>query len=131
MGAFEARLREYEFAEILAANDRGERLILIDGMVLDVKRWLPEHPGGSTIIPQQALNVEAGRFFEVYHSSRESFTFLKHFYVGELKPEDRELVPLPSSKEFGVSEDSEEDDRDDSDDDAAEDGSVGAGVSRR
>ena len=58
---------------------------------------LPEHPGGSTIIPQQALNVEAGRFFEIYHSSRESFTFLKHFYVGELRPEDRDEVPLPRS----------------------------------
>jgi hypothetical protein len=44
----------------------------------------------------QALNYEAGRFFEVYHSSRESFTFLKHFYVGEIRAEDRCLViPLP------------------------------------
>lgn len=38
-GAFEARLREYSFAEVLAANAAGERLLIIDGMVLDVKRW--------------------------------------------------------------------------------------------
>jgi hypothetical protein len=64
-GAFESRLREYSFDEVVAANAAGGRLILIDGMVLDVARWLPEHPGGATIIPRQALNVEAGRFFEV------------------------------------------------------------------
>ena len=35
------------------------------GMLLDVKRWLPEHPGGSTIIPKQGLNHDCARFFEV------------------------------------------------------------------
>lgn len=35
------------------------------GMILDVTRWLPEHPGGSSIIPSQALNLECSRFFEV------------------------------------------------------------------
>lgn len=34
------------------------------GMVLDVTRWLPEHPGGRTIIPKQALNLDCARFFE-------------------------------------------------------------------
>ncbi len=34
-------------------------------MILDVTRWLPEHPGGSSIIPAQALNLECSRFFEV------------------------------------------------------------------
>ena len=33
-------------------------------MVLDVTRWLPEHPGGRTIIPKQALNLDCARFFE-------------------------------------------------------------------
>ena len=67
------------------------------------------------IIPRQALNYEAGRFFEVYHSSRESFTFLKHFYVGEIRPEDLNDVPLPpppggnDSDSDGESEDEEED----------------------
>ena len=60
----------------------------------------------------QALNYEAGRFFEVYHSSRESFTFLKHFYVGEICAEDRHLViPLPPPP--GSSSDDEEDDAED------------------
>ena len=45
-------------------------------MILDVTRWLPEHPGGDTIIPAQALNLDCSRFFEVYHASRESFVYL-------------------------------------------------------
>jgi cytochrome b involved in lipid metabolism len=27
----------------------------MDGMVFDLEAWLPEHPGGATIIPMQAL----------------------------------------------------------------------------
>ena len=51
-------------------NERGGCWIVIDGMVLDVKRWLPEHPGGDRIIPAQSMNVECARHFELYHSSR-------------------------------------------------------------
>ena len=43
----------------------------MDGMVFDLEAWLPEHPGGATIIPQQALNKDCTVFFELYHASRE------------------------------------------------------------
>ena len=62
--------------------------------MLDLEAWLPEHPGGATIIPQQALNRDSTVFFELYHASRESFQYLKEFYIGELWPEERALVPL-------------------------------------
>ena len=84
LGEFSSRLREYSFAEIKQRNAAGECLIIVDGMVLDVTRWLPEHPGGSTIIPTQALNMDAARFYEVYHASRESFLYVKTFYIGAL-----------------------------------------------
>lgn len=95
LGEFTTRLREYSFEEIKARNAAGECLLLVDGMVLDVTRWLPEHPGGSTIIPTQALNMDAARFYELYHSSRESFLYVRHFYCGEVRPQDRALVPQP------------------------------------
>lgn len=44
--------------------------LLLDGMVLDVGRWLPEHPGGATIIPKQSLDCDCGRFFEVWRRGR-------------------------------------------------------------
>ena len=50
---------EFEWDEIVALNDAGGVLCVIDGMVLDVKRWLPEHPGGDFIIPNQSLNIDA------------------------------------------------------------------------
>lgn len=68
-----------------------------DGMVFDVTRWLPEHPGGKTIIPKQALNKNATVFFELYHSSRQSFVYLKQFYIGDLHPDDLPGVPLPDA----------------------------------
>ena len=67
--------------------------MLIDGMVFDVTRWLPQHPGGSIIIPEQAVNIETVVLFEMYHSSRMSFQFLREFYIGDLLPEDLEKVP--------------------------------------
>ena len=88
---FTARLREYSFAEVRAANAAGGWLLLIDGMVLDVKAWLPEHPGGASIM--KSLDMDASRYFELYHHSRESFLYLRHFYIGELAAEDRPVVP--------------------------------------
>eukprot|EP00798_Chlamydomonas_sp_ICE-L_P025927 gene25927-11606_t len=64
-----------------------------DGMVLDVTTWLQEHPGGASIIPRQSLNMDCSRFFELYHASRESFLYLKDFYIGELHPDEKGAVP--------------------------------------
>eukprot|EP00775_Hariotina_reticulata_P007989 gene7989-8187_t len=62
-------------------DDLEQVWLVLDGMVLDVGRWLPEHPGGSTIIPAQALDCDCSRFFE-------------EFYIGELLPSDVPHVPL-------------------------------------
>ena len=54
MGAFESRVRkEYiRWKEVLKRNeDNNETILVMDGMVYDVTRWLPEHPVGNTIIP--------------------------------------------------------------------------------
>jgi cytochrome b involved in lipid metabolism len=52
--------------------------------VLDVTRWLDEHPGGSQIIPEQALGVDCTIFFEIYHASRQAYLYLKEFYIGQI-----------------------------------------------
>eukprot|EP00978_Attheya_sp_CCMP212_P013413 scaffold33712_cov57-Attheya_sp.AAC.4 len=102
--SFDSRVRKdryIRFAEVKRRNDQGgELLILLDGMVLDITRWLEEHPGGPSIIPSQALNMDCTVFFEMYHVSRQSFLYLKSFYIGELSPEDH--AALSSSAE-GVS----------------------------
>ena len=53
-----------------------------------MSRWLEEHPGGSSIIPEQALNKDCTVFFEIYHASRQSFLYLKEFYIGEVLVDD-------------------------------------------
>ena len=101
-GRFHERVRKtpIRFAEVLARNARrktgsDDAVLLMDGAVYDITRWLPEHPGGSTIIPEQALDVDATVFFELYHVSRQSFVFLREFYEGELDARDHHLVPPP------------------------------------
>ncbi|KNC78324.1 hypothetical protein SARC_09237, partial [Sphaeroforma arctica JP610] len=95
LGEFVKRVRKngIAFNEVVERNRRGETILVIDGMVFDVSRWLPNHPGGSTIIPEQGLNLDAIGFFEVYHSSRASFRYLKQFYIGDVT--DKEAVPKP------------------------------------
>jgi len=112
LGSFEERVWKVpiRLADVLARNKagapqtpggkRGDTLLLMSGMVLDITRWLDEHPGGSTIIPQQALNVDSTVFFEIYHASKQSFLYLKEFYIGELAEEDRPLVALPLGHEL-------------------------------
>ena len=98
LGEFVSRVRTewITLAEVRERNAGGETLLTMDGMVLDVTRWLDEHPGGSTIIPEQALNVDSTVFFELYHSSRQSFGYLREFYIGELRREDCEVLPAAS-----------------------------------
>lgn len=58
LGDFAARLRVFSWAEVVEHNARGGCWIVMDGMVLDVERWLPEHPGGEHIIPQQVRRAQ-------------------------------------------------------------------------
>jgi cytochrome b involved in lipid metabolism len=111
LGSFAERVRKVpiRLQEVLDRNEqgrlaaldpmrrgkRGETLLILSGMVFDITRWLDEHPGGSTIIPEQALNMDCTVFFEIYHASRQSFLYLKEFYIGEIAEEDLALVPLP------------------------------------
>ena len=89
LSSFASRVRKdkyIRFSEIEKRNENNELLIIIDGMVLDITRWIDEHPGGPSIIPSQALNIDCTCFFEMYHISSASFLYLKSFYIGELHP---------------------------------------------
>lgn len=97
LGAHERRIKTHFWRDVLAHNEAGGVRVVVDGMVLDVKRWLPEHPGGDRIIPSQSVNVDATRHFELYHSSKESFLYLRAFYVGEIVAEDVGSIPPPKT----------------------------------
>jgi cytochrome b involved in lipid metabolism len=95
LGEFDTRVRKdpIRWEEVVRRNTNGEIWLVMDGMVFDVTRWLPEHPGGSLIIPREAVNVDCTIMFEIYHASRQSFRYLKQFYIGEILLEDRPLIP--------------------------------------
>jgi hypothetical protein len=68
LGAFESRVRRtgIKWSEVVdRVNNKDEVLIVIDGMVMDVTRWLIHHPGGNVIIPEQAVLLDGTVYFEV------------------------------------------------------------------
>ena len=67
---------------------------------LNLLKSRPRRPSTTfpPIIPQQACNRDCTVFFELYHASRESFTYLREFYIGELHAEERDLVPHGDEK---------------------------------
>ena len=104
-GTFISRVRKegISWKEVLKRNKSGECIIYVHGMIFDITRWLPEHPGGNKIIPKQALNKDATRMFEIYHAGPEPFEYLKEFYIGNILPEDEHNVPkseIPPTSEF-------------------------------
>ena len=102
LGAHERRVRRHTWSDVTRHNAAGGVRVVVDGMVLDVKRWLPEHPGGDRIIPSQSVNVDATRHFELYHSSKESFLYLRAFYVGEVRAEDLCEIPRVADPKTGA-----------------------------
>lgn len=117
VGSFQERVRKtpIRLEEIITRNRDGgyamdkdkrmkrkETILLMSNMVFDITHWLDEHPGGSMIIPEQALNVDSTIFFEIYHASRQSFLYLKEFYIGELAVEDCDKVQLPTNCPLGT-----------------------------
>ena len=102
VGQHSRRIRLHKWSDVITHNQSGGVRIAIDGMVLDVKRWLPEHPGGDRIIPSQSTNVDATRHFELYHASKESFLYLKTFYVGEVVEKDLQKIPRVVNSTTGV-----------------------------
>jgi hypothetical protein len=94
LGTAKQRIRPWLWREVEAAVSEKRLLLVIDGGVFDVTGWLDKHPGGAKIIPAQAMLCDATVFFEVYHASRESFEYLRQFYVGEICSLD-ELAKVP------------------------------------
>lgn len=99
-GEFETRVRKdaIRWEEVVRRNKAGECWLVMQGMVLDITRWIPEHPGGSELIVQEAMNVDATLMFEIYHASRQSFRYLKQFYIGELSSYDLAAMPKAAEK---------------------------------
>ncbi|RLN48142.1 hypothetical protein BBJ28_00001778 [Nothophytophthora sp. Chile5] len=98
LGEFDTRVRKeaIRWDEVKRRNKAGEVLLVMQGMVLDITRWIPEHPGGSVLIAQEAMNVDSTVMFEIYHSSRQSFRYLKQFYIGEIAEFDLATMPKPT-----------------------------------
>lgn len=78
LGAHKSRIRRYAWSEIVEHNARGGVWIVVDGMVLDVKRWLPEHPGEAVRVER---NVDPLSRNEKKEKKTQQFCFQVFAYV--------------------------------------------------
>jgi len=90
-GKHHDRLPEYSWEDIQNRLADGESLIVIDGMVHDVKSFVHEHPGGRQTL-LNFVGTDSSRLFAgddgAHSHSKEARTFLSAMRVGILKQTD-------------------------------------------
>mmetsp|Transcript_18832 Transcript_18832/g.59203 ORF Transcript_18832/g.59203 Transcript_18832/m.59203 type:complete len:130 (+) Transcript_18832:28-417(+) len=77
-------LKEYTAEEVAKHSKETDIWLIIDGLVYDVTKFLPEHPGGEEVIIEHA-GMEASEAFEDIGHSTDARNMLKDYLVGKLK----------------------------------------------
>ncbi len=81
-------------------------VVIVDGDVFDVARFLPEHPGGSAILMRQHGTDATKNFRAMGHSSN-AREILEQYKIGTIRTELAETTKVPvDSNAAGESENS-------------------------
>lgn len=75
---------KYELSEVAKHTQLNDAWIAVDGLVLDVTRFLSTHPGGPEIL-LEAVGRDASKDFEEVGHSSEAREKLREFQIGRLK----------------------------------------------
>ena len=73
----------FDVAEIIKHNTEKDLWVLIHGYVLDVTKFLPNHPGGSALLNGAGIG-DAEKLFEQFHQPGTVGIF-KGFCIGKVK----------------------------------------------
>lgn len=86
-------LPEYGWDEIEKHAVKGDRWLVVDGVVVDVSRWCKKHPGGERIISNCA-GQDATDAWIAFHNDKEYVSkYLKPLIIGRVKEEsERNIV---------------------------------------
>merc|ERR1719378_2046782 len=75
--------------------------MIVNGKVLDVTKYLDDHPGGEEVLIDKAGMDATVDFEDVGHSAEARKQLLK-YEVGELTPSEREAVESESKSSGGM-----------------------------
>ncbi|EGC35561.1 hypothetical protein DICPUDRAFT_33259 [Dictyostelium purpureum] len=77
-------LKKYSWVEISKHNNESDCWVVVNGIVYDVTKWLPCHPGGKDAILLSAGN-DITNLFESYHPfTNTPNSYLKQYEIGEI-----------------------------------------------
>ncbi|KAI9366014.1 cytochrome b5 [Zopfochytrium polystomum] len=85
----------FTYEELSSHNNRESAYMVIDGLVIDVTRFLEEHPGGEEVLLEQAGIDASGAFDEIGHSD-DARALMKTMAVGKI---DDSVTKASSSSE--------------------------------
>ncbi|CAH8574489.1 unnamed protein product [Schistosoma turkestanicum] len=82
-------VKVFTLEEIRKHNKPNDLWIVIHDKVYDLTKFASEHPGGETVLEQQAGDYGTEPFEDVGHSS-DAREIMEQYYIGEIAPADRE-----------------------------------------
>jgi predicted NAD/FAD-dependent oxidoreductase len=77
------KINEYTLEEVAKHNTKKDAWITINGIVADITKWIPNHPGGDIIM--RGVGKDATNLFKQIGHSNNARKMLKKYQIGILK----------------------------------------------
>ncbi|CAH8674778.1 unnamed protein product [Schistosoma rodhaini] len=84
-----SEVKVFTLEDVRKHNKPDDLWIVIHDKVYDLTKFASEHPGGETVLEQQAGDYGTEPFEDVGHSS-DAREIMEQYYIGEIAPADRE-----------------------------------------
>ncbi|XP_018654905.1 putative cytochrome b5 [Schistosoma mansoni] len=84
-----SEVKVFTLEDVRKHNKPDDLWIVIHDKVYDLTKFASEHPGGETVLEQQAGDYGTEPFEDVGHSS-DAREVMEQYYIGEIAPADRE-----------------------------------------
>ena len=74
--------KQYTLVDVAKHNTKNDAWIVVDGIVADITKWIPKHPGGNIIL--SGIGLDATKLFHSMGHSKNAVKQLKKYQIGVL-----------------------------------------------